>query len=527
MVMRAAKLVVFITLTSCLLAAAAAAAAPSLPDYRIGEIATEDVVTPLPLTVVDPQATDTLRQETAQRLPIIYRFDPQAADDAELALHNAIRTTRESFLNLVQKTFGTRQIDERALATPGFQELATAFQFSNTSFPASTNLLALWARAEPDNVILTPLSGRLRDAMSRYIRAESLPVGLHPSFRARVVNAASGKTLSLADVERHHDDVSRGNIPTLARIRADLIASFPANEGLTARFLADLLRVNCVPDAELTRQYRIKQTEAIVSTETYEAGQPIIEKGQIVDTKARAALRQLADLLQPTKLPSQLARTRFPSRFFRTYGPWLLGGLVVVLATVLLTVRKSNGKDQKKETTDTPANLPLQILGAESDGMVISCPTCQEHIVVPFGDSESSGLVKGCQHLTAEQWKDRALAAERRAEQAAAMVRAGMLSKISQYLTEDFVKKLIGQRNHLVNEQTVAAKELEQLAERLAKTDGDWKNLRLVYEQRIAELEKELSQSNEINRALIKTKIALARRQLASAEAEHKHTRWN
>ena len=43
----------------------------------------------------------------------------------------------------------------------------------------------------------------------------------------------------------------------------------------------------------------------------------------------------------------------------------------------------------------------------------------------------------------------------------------------------------------------------------------------------IAELEKELADSNEMKRALIRTKIAAAREQLASAEAAHKRTHWN
>ena len=523
MVKRAAQFILLVIIASRLVAADT----PKLPaNYRIGTIATEDVVTPVPLTVIDSEATDQLRQQELSRLPIIYRFNPNATDAVERAFRNSIRLTREKFLEVVQKSFGTHKLVAATINSPRFEELAVSFQYYSPAFPAGTNLLSAWAKGESDENILLPLTGKLRDAMSRYIRPENLPNGMTPSDRARIVITKPEETLTAETVDKQYDEISRNSIPSLARVRANLIASFPVEEGLIGRFLADLLVENCVPDSQLTRLYQARQTEALLSADHYDAGQLIVKKGQIIDSKVKAALNQLAEKLRLGQLQLQVAENQMQARLLREKSLWLIVALASVAIVSGFAIWRITAL--RRQTAAAPSGqLPMKILGAESDGMVISCPTCQEHIVVPFDGANPTDSASGCEHLTTDQWKHRALLAERRAEQAAAMVRAGMLSQIAQYLTNDVIKKLMGQRNQLINEQSTAAKEMQTFETRLAKADGDWKTMRRFYEQRIAELEKDLSESNEVNRALIKTKIAAARRQLASAEAEHKRTHWN
>ena len=56
--------------------------AKDLTDYKIGDQAEEDVFTPVPLAVIDPDATEAPTASDAERVPAIYRFNLLAADAA-------------------------------------------------------------------------------------------------------------------------------------------------------------------------------------------------------------------------------------------------------------------------------------------------------------------------------------------------------------------------------------------------------------------------------------------------------------
>ena len=52
-------------------------------EYKIGDAAQEDIITPIPLVVIDAEATKILRQKEVERVPVYLRFDSKAADEAE------------------------------------------------------------------------------------------------------------------------------------------------------------------------------------------------------------------------------------------------------------------------------------------------------------------------------------------------------------------------------------------------------------------------------------------------------------
>ena len=94
-----------VTLRVCSAAAALAAAAVSslsaraaVPDYKLGEIAREDVITPVPLLVVNPEATEALKQKVAQQVNPVVRHARPTAAEAEAELRAAITRARTIFL---------------------------------------------------------------------------------------------------------------------------------------------------------------------------------------------------------------------------------------------------------------------------------------------------------------------------------------------------------------------------------------------------------------------------------------------
>jgi hypothetical protein len=73
-------------------------------------------------------------------------------------------------------------------------------------------------------------------------------------------------------------------------------------------------------------------------------------------------------------------------------------------------------------------------------------------------------------------------------------------------------------RSHLLSTQEKAALELAQLEQRLARLQAPLEQRLRAYEERIADLERELAAKGEENRELIKAKIELTRKKLASEQ---------
>jgi len=119
-------------------------------------------------------------------------------------------------------------------------------------------------------------------------------------------------------------------------------------------------------------------------------------------------------------------------------------------------------------------------------------------------------------------WRQRALEAERRAEQAQAATRANLAPHLAQVLKETVVQELATQRRELLRAQEEAAMEIAALIHRLDSVQAPMQERLRAYEARIQELEKELTALNEENRELLKLKIDMIRRQL---EVERFHNR--
>jgi hypothetical protein len=111
-------------------------------------------------------------------------------------------------------------------------------------------------------------------------------------------------------------------------------------------------------------------------------------------------------------------------------------------------------------------------------------------------------------------WRQRALMAEQRAEQAQAAVGASLAPHLAQALKEALVQELAIQRRELLQAQQIAAAEIAQLTHCLDELRAPIQERLRSYEMRIQELEKELAARNEENRELLKLKIEMLRRQL-------------
>ena len=113
-----------------------------------------------------------------------------------------------------------------------------------------------------------------------------------------------------------------------------------------------------------------------------------------------------------------------------------------------------------------------------------------------------------------DAWRQRALMAEQRVEQARAAADASLAPHLAQALKEALVQELAIQRRELLQAQQIAAAEIAQLTQHLDELRAPIQERLRSYETRIQELEKELAARNEENRELLKVKIDMLRRQL-------------
>ena len=373
-------------------------------------------------------------------------------------------------------------------------EVEAAFR---KNFAVDPALPSLWAQAEPGDANADKLAAKLREAAARRICATNLPPELRTSPQVRLLTDAAP---TLAEAERDAVEIPRDQLVPLDRARADLLATFSAAQQPVAKFLASFLKTNCAPDIELSRQSRIAQAETAISAVQYVTGQLIVRRGEIIAAKTKSALDKAGKLLAARTAAAreqeaqQLAARKIAAGKIAAAQsaaqpnpwPWIVVLISAALACIVvwnLARRRRRGLRRMK-----------------------------------FADS---GELEVVSHADSD-WQRRALAAEQRAERATAIVRKGLVGQLARLLTNDLMKKLVSQRTELIAGQHQAVGEIELLAARLEKLEGA--PPQGYYEQRIAELEKELATKNAENRELLRARIEIARRQQAESQ---RRVDWN
>ena len=119
-----------------------------------------------------------------------------------------------------------------------------------------------------------------------------------------------------------------------------------------------------------------------------------------------------------------------------------------------------------------------------------------------------------------EAWRERALAAEARAQKATAMLRTKMLPHMARWMMQEFMQRLLLQRRTILDDHQTAEREVAELAERLEHVHAPLEERLRAYEKRIAELEAELAAKGEQNLELIKARIETTRKKLDGERLE-------
>jgi membrane-associated HD superfamily phosphohydrolase len=469
-------------------------AAKNLSDYQIGDKAEEDIVATTKLSFVDADETQAMKERDSQRVPPVILYDTNAADELDVRFRDIFSKTQVSFLKAVDDAFGHPTLSAEELGSRKFESVVASFQKENPLFPLSANRAALWASGDADQAYESSLAATLRQAMTPVIRPDPLPAGIKLSnYTLRLVPVGSlDAKLTSEMAQRLGKGFPRTNMVTIVQVKKDLQSVFDLDERDVGKYLATLLKPNCVVDVEVTEEMRAKRVESEWAVVNYQSGEVIAHRGQVIDKKIKAALDQLKDKADKAvvgkleelqvkqqaavgQLQQLVADDKAKTAEGQEHIRWLIGALSGVVVIMALAIWQLARRKQSVSLLPVPA---------------------------------TAGAI--------EQWQQRALIAEQNNEKLQSAARAGLFAYLSQWLSQAFTRRLVSDRRLLLDTQGKAMAEMAEFEARLEKVHAPLQERLVAYERRIAELEKELAARGEENRELLKAKIEMMRKQLES-----------
>lgn len=448
------------------------AAPAAVPDYKLGEVATDDVVTPVPLLVVNPEATEALRQKVAQQVVLIVRHVPSTAAEAEAELRRRVTTAKAAFTVSMERALQRAPLAAADLETPAYASALRAGRQAAKDLPFE-KLAPLWVRGESDEPQVAAMVQAVREVMSQPIVAQKNDQTFPPNQSVRLLPVKSFTAAPTArEIESGGALVQVGKIITLWRARRVAETSFSAGQEALGKYAALFVRANAQADPELTEVARAQRMDGVTVNDTYEVGQAVVKKGQTIDRKALAVLAAVREKSLIGTLQTKIEEGQSFAGLITRQTKWIIGGLAVVTLALGLILWRLRSR---------PSTA----------------------LVLAGGAAPQASLPEGA-------WRDRALAAEGQAARAQHAIRSGVMG----WMKEKVFRSVVDQRANLLTVQQRAEAEIRELEQRLEQLHAPLQQRISAYEARIVELEKDLAAKGEENRELIGARISVAKQQL-------------
>jgi hypothetical protein len=442
-------------LLSTLLAGLAPLLQASIPDYKLGDVATDDVITPVSLSVPRPDATDALKQNLAQQAPSIVRFLPSAAAESEADLRARIAEARKRFSTALRAALQDREPIASDLSSPAYNAaVAFAARDATKNLPLET-LAPLWLRQQDDQPFVDSLVKPLRLAMAETILVpaeadaslpENLPVRL-------VAVKGFSQPVSIDGFDTSGPFIAAQKLISLRQAQRLAESQFPAGQERVADFVSGFVRANAKYDHALTEIVRAKRSSGFAITDTFEAAQVIVHKGQTIDRKTLSALAVLREKTLIGALQSKLDQEQTIAGQIHSQTTWITATLALITIALLLILWRLRTRPA------APTSTAMVVRSDSADG-------------APEGE-----------------WQNRALIAEGKVERAHQAIRSGVMG----WMREKVFHTLFRHRSELLASQQRAESEIQELEQRLQQLHAPLQDRLTSYQKRIQELEEELN----------------------------------
>lgn len=427
-----------------------------VPDYEPGELADVSVVTPVTLSVVDPEATGLIRKRAGEQIPPVFRFDASVGDEMAGRFAKEYDKFKELFREGLNRTWPEGLVGDD-LRSDAFFDYRKRFQDFHQDFPLTDQLAQTWATGDGANSLRDSTVAAIRNALSRYVVDDAQDVLAQPYDEILLSSPTNAGGVSEAsNLETKASRLQTRSLQTLGEVRSRVEKEL-SDQGVDwAAYAATFLQPNVTFDEQFTAEAREYVAKDLVVRTNFAAGAKLVSAAFPVSPIQAAALREL--------------KTHYQS--------------------------ESVGKDWQ-EAWPAAFGVCFIITGA----FVIQASKRQNRGLIPL--SRATLSAKGIR--TANE---------------AETVRRGVIAGLTAWLKTAFVRRLIQQRDAAIAAQVDVSQQVEVINKRLTRLHPEIRERVADYERRIAALEKELKGANEINRELIKTKISLARKELEIEKAK-------
>lgn len=453
----------------------------AVPDYKLGDTAVEDVITPVPLLIANPEATEALKQKVATEVPAIVRLVRPVAAEAETELRASIAAVRMRFEAALQRALPGRAPTPADVGSPAYLD---AIRETTRGLPRNfplTRLAPLWVGGAGDEALVGKLVQPVREVMAQPVVAEAPPANV--AVRLIAVESSLDSP-SMRELEASGEaGIAQRKPVGIWRARRLVEINFPPDQQDLGRFAAGFVRANAFPAPGLTAILRAKRLDGVTVNDSFDAAQVVVKKGQIIDGKALAALAAVREKSLIGTLQTKLDQEHTLSGQISRQSTWMAVGLGAVCLVLLLIFWR---------------------LRSRPGAALVPVPAGYQSL--PGGEQAALPGDAGD-----ENWKDRAMAAEMKAARAQAAIRTGALG----WMKDKVFQSAVDQRAELLSAQQRAEAEMRELEQRLEQLHTPLQERIKAYEKRIEELEMDLAAKGEENRELIGARISVAKQQLS------------
>jgi hypothetical protein len=442
---------------------------PSVSSYLAGDIATEEIIAPIDLEVVDPKATATARHAVIAQLQPVYRSLDADEDPTVAAVVNSFESTRDRFVAEVSQRFSGHPIGHREANSSRFREFRTRFQQENKGFPVGNLLGLTWALGRDDSGILSPILDTIGDVYAdrvvldeseRDLPTEILLIEDDSEIRSgRTALFEAGKLVRQSEIVGLND------------MRREVHERLEVDYRPVSAFITGLLQSNARFDGSLNDVYRQEKVESVFVFNQFRAGDLLVRKGRIITEDTMRIFRNLDSQarLQNTVPPSGI-------------------------------VASHPGLGIYQPNLDADSGL---------HGLALGFLTCAVLLLLVmltwfFHRQTSSGLVP-IQGNAAT----------------GAIIPDGLAAQLARELRDRVVQSFYTQRDDLLRAERSATMSVRELEDRPAKLQPKILAKIQEYETRIAELEDQLAQKESENQDLIRARIDEVRQKLNAELARH------
>ena len=277
----------------------------------------------------------------------------------------------------------------------------------------------------------------------------------------------------------------------------------------------------------------LEPAKVIAATATHLEALPTREasrSSQASEVKAEPKPSEAAPIAPPMQrvqpavpAPAPVPTPTAPAPAFNHYllTAAVLGGIMAVAAVVWTLARRRRAfspatpaliADRGDGAGDFPSSYTV-VVGTRSATQPAPADTRASPEPRPIIHIETPGMTQ----TQAEVLRQRALAAEQRAERATAVIRSGLIPHLSHWLKQKLVRGLVTDRRQLLETQQAATQKAVAVEERLARIEQQIQRQNSAYQERIEALTRELIVAKEENRELIRARIAQIKAEMEAA----------